>query len=104
MDRDITIPTVLLIGILGHAFILECLNEVLAQVDDVWVLLFELVDGDGVRYGLNQATSWTRSNNIEGHEPQFELVRLENCVELFDQLGCKLLLSQVVGAFHNDGD
>ena len=70
----------------------------------MWVLLFELVDRDGVWYGLNQATRWTRSNNIEGHKPQFELVRLENGVELFDQLGCKLLLSQVVRAFHNDRD
>lgn len=75
--------------------------EVLAQREDVRVLLFELVDGDSIGNGLNKASSWASSNNVEGFQPKIEPVRLKNNLEFSNQLRCKLLLSKIVGALYN---
>lgn len=80
-------------------FISEGLDEVLPQSLDVRVLFLQLIDRDCIWNRLNQATSRTSSDNVKWLEPDLEVVRLKNCLELLDQLRRELLLGQVVGAF-----
>jgi len=65
-------------------FVPEGLNEVLAECIDMWVLLFELIDRDGIGYGLNEATCWTGGYYVKWFEPKFKFVSFKNCLEFLD--------------------
>lgn len=60
--------------------------EVLAQRLYVRVLLLELIDADSVRNGLDEATSGACGNDIEGLQPQLQLVLLEDKLKLSNEL------------------
>jgi len=68
------------------------------------ILLLQLVDGDSVWYGLDEAARRTGSDDVEGLQPKLQLVRLEDCLEFHYKLGGELLLGQVVRAFDNHRD
>lgn len=64
----------------------ESLDEVLAQCLDVWILLLKLIDRDSIWNGLDEAASRTRGDNVEWFQPDIEVMRLENCLELLYEL------------------
>lgn len=66
------------------------------------ILLLELVDGDCVWNGFNQASCWTSSNNIERFKPQLKFMCIEDSLELLDHLRSKLFLSEVIRTLYDD--
>ena len=78
--------------------------EVLLERSELRARLLQLVDRDGVRDGLNQASILARGDDVEGLEPELEAVQVEDVLELRDHLRRELLLLQVVPALHDAAD
>ena len=72
-----------LLGTSDHfaSMLVRCL-EVLLEGGKLWARLFQLVDRDGVGHCLNQASIFTRSNDVKGLQPELESVLIKNVLEL----------------------
>jgi hypothetical protein len=80
----------------------ECLDKVLPERLNMWILFLELIDTHGIRYRLNQTSSGTSSNDIKWLQPELKAMRFKDGLEFLDQLGCELLLCQIIRGLYDD--
>lgn len=48
----------------------KCLDEVLPQGLDVWILFLKLVDADSIRNGFDESTCWASCDDVEWAQPE----------------------------------
>ena len=95
---DIVLIDIVRVSPLRHCkfCVSESLNKVLSEVLNMGILLFELINGNRIRDCFYEASSWASGYDVEGLQPELKFMRLENSLELLNQLRSKLLLSEIV--------
>jgi len=85
---DVVLTEIVRVSPLGQTDfrISENLYEILSQILNVRILLFQLIDRNCIWNSFNQTTSRARSNNIERLQPELQLVRLKDSLKLLNQL------------------
>ena len=74
-------------------------------VDDARVLahlLLDAVDAESILGELDDSTAITCAENLIWLQPEIKFLKLEDLVELRDELHCELLLAHIVVCLNNN--